>query len=144
VGIGCHKSAGFHSKALTYSYGQEPAIHYVNGVDGPTAKNERMGLIPDKMSEQGTVVQKNDTVTPFNVENLHFCGSTNAYRNEVSEKLMATFAWTADICLDLHELTRVIPEPDNQSGIVEGIFYYNRSLVPVFLSPQDAVVPQRL
>jgi hypothetical protein len=52
--------------------------------------------------------------------------------------MMTIFTWTSLVCLDSLDLVDVIPEPDEKSGLVEGLFMHNGYLVPVFVPSQYA------
>jgi hypothetical protein len=90
-------------------------------------------LDPDGLSGQVTVTESIDISKPDHHEDLHFCDSTNAIPAEPSGKLMAIFSWISNICVDSLELVDVIPGSGKKSGLVEGIFRYKSSLVPIFI-----------
>ena len=110
----------------------------VVSVEVQTAEKKPINPDSDSLSDQVTAVEGIDTVTPDRHEDLHFCGSTNAIPTDPSGKLMAIFSWVSEICLDSLELVNVIPGSDKKSGLVEGIFRYGDSLVPIFIPLQYA------
>ncbi|KAL4950828.1 hypothetical protein BDW69DRAFT_186971 [Aspergillus filifer] len=140
---------------------QEP--YYVNGVEDQITERERIDSDSDRLPKQSTVVdvevqtiktpiepdsdglsvqvtanESLNTVIPDRHDDLRFYGSTNAIPTDPSGKLMVIFSWTLDIDLDSLELVHVFPEPDKKSGLVEGMFRYNNSLVPIFITLQYA------
>lgn len=99
-------------------------------------ETKRIGL-DSSMSDHSAIIESMGSVTPDNYADLQFSGSRDAYRGDSGE-LMTIFLWTSLARLDDLELIRVIPEPDKKSRLVEAIFKYNGSLVPVFVPSQYA------
>ncbi|KAL5333502.1 hypothetical protein BJX70DRAFT_403512 [Aspergillus crustosus] len=140
----------------------KPAIYCQNGLEDLTAEEEPINLGSDYLSDQSTVISIKDlkaekepinsnslsdwssvvkiidTVTLGDYNNLKFSGSINVFLDELSEKLVAIFAWTSLVYLDSHELVEVIPEPEKKFGPVEAIFNYYSTLVPIFSPLQYA------
>ncbi|GIK06312.1 hypothetical protein Aspvir_001959 [Aspergillus viridinutans] len=112
--------------------------HYVNGIGAQTTEAKYIEPESESLSSQGTVVENVDAAAPESCDDLEFHGSTNAFPAESSGKMMTIFAWTSLVCLDSLDLVDVIPEPDEKSGLVEGLFMHNGYLVPVFVPSQYA------
>lgn len=98
---------------------------------------KRIGLDSNSMSDHNTIIESMGSVTPNNYADLQFSGSRDAYPGDSGE-LMTIFLWTSLARLDDLELEYVIPEPDKKFRLVEAIFHYNGSLVPVFVPSQYA------
>ncbi|CEL11955.1 hypothetical protein ASPCAL15049 [Aspergillus calidoustus] len=110
----------------------------VVGLEIQNTEQTQIKLDSGSLSGQVTVTESIEISKPDHHEDLQFCGSTNALPVEPSGKLMATFLWTKDVCPDSLELVDVIPGSDKKSGLVEGIFRYKSSLVPIFIPSRYA------